>query len=373
MPGRNFSSEKYRYSINGQEKTPEIFEGSTTALYWEYDSRTGRRWNVDPVTQESISSYSVFDLNPFLCSDPNGDTADDWIKKKNSDGSYSYTWDKKVTKKEETPSGYEYVGSMGSYYTSETCEITLWRGGAWSECGYPAGSSPYYNPPNEPANIPTTPGSEPVKPQEQTYVGLPGSNSVQSNTLENIRNGPFAAAGFLLYNTIGQGERGAALGGAVDGVIASFAGGGVPGTSGVLSRPSEPFQSGNGSNINNNEVKAGLNIIVKSKPTWNESQINEAKAKLNFLSDGKSVITRNPVARDLNLRSKFIKAGGQIGPNQALDHKRDLQLGGSNALNNLGGLNTSVNSSLGKQIQFSTRNLPDNTKINRFYLAIPYK
>jgi hypothetical protein len=42
-PGRKFvqGMKKYRYSINGQEKTLEIFEGSTTAEYWEYDSRIG--------------------------------------------------------------------------------------------------------------------------------------------------------------------------------------------------------------------------------------------------------------------------------------------------------------------------------------------
>lgn len=75
MPGRNFSSEKYRYSINGQEKTPEIFEGSTTALYWEYDSRIGRRWNVDPKPQTYSSPYAVFDNSPVWRSDAQGDSA----------------------------------------------------------------------------------------------------------------------------------------------------------------------------------------------------------------------------------------------------------------------------------------------------------
>jgi len=43
--------EVYRYGFNGQEKTDEL-KGSGnhyTAEFWEYDSRLGRRWNVDPM------------------------------------------------------------------------------------------------------------------------------------------------------------------------------------------------------------------------------------------------------------------------------------------------------------------------------------
>ena len=44
-----------------------------TALFWEYDTRTARRWNLDPVDQISISNYAVNGLNPILYSDPEGD------------------------------------------------------------------------------------------------------------------------------------------------------------------------------------------------------------------------------------------------------------------------------------------------------------
>jgi RHS repeat-associated protein len=72
MPGRKFAQagKDYRYSINGQEK--ELNENITTALYWEYDSRLGRRWNVDPVTKESESPYATFGNNPIWNIDPNG-------------------------------------------------------------------------------------------------------------------------------------------------------------------------------------------------------------------------------------------------------------------------------------------------------------
>jgi len=44
----------YNYRYNGQKTSPEIASGHQTALYWEYDARTGRRWNLDPVRQYFI-------------------------------------------------------------------------------------------------------------------------------------------------------------------------------------------------------------------------------------------------------------------------------------------------------------------------------
>ena len=76
MPERNFNSTDYRYSgAGGQEKTDEI-SGSgnhTTAMYWEYDTRLGRRWNLDPKYRASESRYAVNGNNPILFTDPNGD------------------------------------------------------------------------------------------------------------------------------------------------------------------------------------------------------------------------------------------------------------------------------------------------------------
>ncbi|MEY4964311.1 MAG: hypothetical protein RLZZ323_1630 [Bacteroidota bacterium] len=69
------SLEGYRFGFNAQEKTDEI-SGSgnhTTALYWEYDSRLGRRWNLDPVYNSDISRYTVIGNNPNYFRDPNGD------------------------------------------------------------------------------------------------------------------------------------------------------------------------------------------------------------------------------------------------------------------------------------------------------------
>ena len=64
----------YRFSFNGQERTDEITRmgNHTTALYWEYDTRLGRRWNVDPAGYPYQSHYSVNNNSPILFSDPLG-------------------------------------------------------------------------------------------------------------------------------------------------------------------------------------------------------------------------------------------------------------------------------------------------------------
>jgi RHS repeat-associated protein len=77
MPGRKFSqaNSSYRYGFNGQEKSEENCGcGDTyTAQFWEYDSRTGRRYNVDPVEDIGISPYATNRNNPILYTDPKGD------------------------------------------------------------------------------------------------------------------------------------------------------------------------------------------------------------------------------------------------------------------------------------------------------------
>jgi len=76
MPGRQFTSSSYRYGMNGQEKDNEITGSSGThytAMFWEYDSRSGRRWNLDPKSSTGVSQYACFNNNPILMVDPLGD------------------------------------------------------------------------------------------------------------------------------------------------------------------------------------------------------------------------------------------------------------------------------------------------------------
>ena len=87
----------YRYFFNGQEADNEVLgEGaSLTAEFWQYDSRLGRRWNVDPVFKEYESPYACFAGNPVRYVDRFGaDTAfDDNIARNNFLESYQWIID----------------------------------------------------------------------------------------------------------------------------------------------------------------------------------------------------------------------------------------------------------------------------------------
>ena len=79
MPGRSWTAasvEGYRYGFNTQEKVDEISGAGnhTTAMFWEYDTRLGRRWNLDPKPDAAISNYATFRNNPILFTDILGDT-----------------------------------------------------------------------------------------------------------------------------------------------------------------------------------------------------------------------------------------------------------------------------------------------------------
>ncbi len=72
------AADKYRFGFNGQEKDNEIagLGNHNTALFWQYDTRTGRRWNKDPVIKSFESVYSTFSGNPVLFTDYLGDDID---------------------------------------------------------------------------------------------------------------------------------------------------------------------------------------------------------------------------------------------------------------------------------------------------------
>ena len=73
------SESDYRYGFQGQEKDDEIKGASntTSAEHWLYDTRTGRRWNVDPIVKHHESPYAAFANNPIWFIDPFGaDTTD---------------------------------------------------------------------------------------------------------------------------------------------------------------------------------------------------------------------------------------------------------------------------------------------------------
>ena len=68
------SAGKYRYSFNGCEKDDEV-KGNGNHLdfgNFGYDTRLGRRWNIDPVVKSHESPYATFANNPVWFADVNG-------------------------------------------------------------------------------------------------------------------------------------------------------------------------------------------------------------------------------------------------------------------------------------------------------------
>jgi hypothetical protein len=80
----------YRFGFGGHEKDNEVSGEGNHLAFGDYgfDTRLGRRWNVEPniAKYPSNSSYLVFGNNPILNADPDGK---DWIVSttKNKDGS----------------------------------------------------------------------------------------------------------------------------------------------------------------------------------------------------------------------------------------------------------------------------------------------
>jgi filamentous hemagglutinin len=60
---------------------------------------------------------------------------------------------------------------------------------------------------------------------------------------------------------------------------------------------------------------------------------------------------------------RYKQAGGEVSKGQDVDHTHDLQLGGKDSTANMAPLDSSVNRSLGAQIQQQIKDLPANTKI----------
>ena len=73
LDGRTIESNFYLRGFNGMEKDDEISSDHYTAEFWEYESRLGKRWNLDPVHQVNISDYAVLRNNPLSVVDPFGD------------------------------------------------------------------------------------------------------------------------------------------------------------------------------------------------------------------------------------------------------------------------------------------------------------
>ncbi len=109
--GRTYQAESlngYRFGFNKQEKDDEIYGkgNASSATFWEYDTRLGRRWNLDPKPNLSISNYACFGNNPLFLIDINGDKFVNPYKEQLTD---------KTTKKESAQKNLdEFKGNKNS-------------------------------------------------------------------------------------------------------------------------------------------------------------------------------------------------------------------------------------------------------------------
>ncbi len=76
MPGRHANTDRYRYGFNGHENDNEVKGIGNHISFgnYGYDTRLGRRWNIDPVVITGVSGYSTFRNNPNFYKDPDGNS-----------------------------------------------------------------------------------------------------------------------------------------------------------------------------------------------------------------------------------------------------------------------------------------------------------
>ena len=114
------------------------------------------------------------------------------------------------------------------------------------------------------------------------------------------------------------------------------------------------------------EAAKGLKLELKYKSGWSQAQKAAADAKVAKLDEaakaGELKVTK-PQRSGSSSRDKFKEAGGEVSKTEDVDHTKDLQLGGKDALDNLNPLDGSVNKSLGAQVKVQTRGVPEGTPI----------
>jgi filamentous hemagglutinin len=108
----------------------------------------------------------------------------------------------------------------------------------------------------------------------------------------------------------------------------------------------------------------GVDLALTYKPGWSATQRADALAKTQILTEADTVVPQTQRG-STSARSMFKRAGGDVPAGSDVDHMVDLQLGGSDTVGNMWPLDSSVNRSLGAQIQQQIKNLPAGTRINR--------
>ena len=113
--------------------------------------------------------------------------------------------------------------------------------------------------------------------------------------------------------------------------------------------------------------KDGVDLDLKYKENWTDVQKTAANKKAKALTDADTYVNKNP-KRTGKAQVEFRKKN-DLSPNVDADHIQNLQLNGKDILKNIQGLDSSVNRSIGKQIQQKIKGLPDGTKVNKVNIS----
>lgn len=331
MPARTFSGGpgSYRYGFNGKEDDKSITEEAQDYGERILEKRLGRFLSVDPITKKypELTPYQFASNSPVRSIDLDG--MEGW---------------ELSTPAANLKRDAEAKQAMLNKPQARDIEIMVWN--------------PYRNQ----AQIgKTSVVMENIAIARNNYYDAIG---------DNIRGGPIGAGAYMF-----GGERASFYGAAMDGVVMSF--GGISGETTVGVPNYKPLALRNSSIETTTSIapfeQSPIKLTINLKSNWNKSQINEVYEKANIITNSPTAMVnrKNTENRPTNLRQKYIAAGGKIQKGQDVDHKQDLILNGNpgaDGQTNLGGTNSSVNRSFGKQFEIQTRNVPDNTRVSGVYI-----
>jgi hypothetical protein len=94
----------------------------------------------------------------------------------------------------------------------------------------------------------------------------------------------------------------------------------------------------------------GATLDLTYMPAWNASQIAAADAKVAALNNAGSLIVTKPVRGSTSAADVWRRAGNTKPGSSDIDHTIELQLGGKDDISNMLPLDSSVNRSIGSQI-----------------------
>ena len=121
--------------------------------------------------------------------------------------------------------------------------------------------------------------------------------------------------------------------------------------------------SSNASVGGNSQGGNGVDVSLRYKDGWTDAQRAAADAKVQALNSADLTVTP-PQRSGTSASSRYKAAGGTVPQGSDVDHTVDLQLGGADNLSNMAPLDSSVNRSLGAQVQQQIKGLPPGTPIN---------